>query len=324
MKKYFSILVLLIISNFHAQTYKINDFSKDYSAIITPNEKDDDGYSLKIIDNKTKKTLVNDTVYLDEYDFEDTSSNIRELPYGHQSIIIFDDFNFDDKKDIAIKYGNQSCYGGPSYNVYLSNNQGFKYSEAFSELAQNYCGFFSIDEEKKEIYTVTKSGCCWHQFSAFVVKNGKPFLINQLEEEYNGNHVINTIKKWDGTKYITTTEKTIGDEEFETAIFRYQMENGKYLVLYLGGNQRLYYYFLDKNMNLELEYEDTFFYSKSSNSITFDTGDAEYKIFNDRIEVLYNNKLTVLKANTKTRKNNISDIYSQFKDALIENLEIVD
>lgn len=324
MRSLFSILIIFSISSIKCQKNHIDDFSDSYSAIITQNKENKETYILKIIDNQTKNVEITETVHLDEYDFKDTKSNIKELPYGHQSIIIYDDFNFDEKKDIAIKYGNESCYGGPSYQVYLFNNQKFKYSSEFSDLAQNYCGFFEVDQEKKQIHTMTKSTCCWHQYSDFIIKNGKPFLIYQLEEQSEPYFITNSIKKWNGSQYIFYSEKKMDEDEYKNAIFRFQADNGKYVVLNVSENSKLQYYFLNKNKQIELFQSDIFFYSKSNNSISFETDSASYIIYNNRIEVTYDSKTSTIKADVKTRRNNISDFYAIFKESGIENLEVVD
>lgn len=108
-------------------------------------------------------------------------TNILELPYGKQSIIIFEDFNFDGIKDLAIMNGQYSCYHGPSFVVYLEIDSKLEFSSEFTQLAQEYCGIFQVDYETKTIHTMTKSGCCWHQFSEFKIKNNKPIPIKIIE-----------------------------------------------------------------------------------------------------------------------------------------------
>lgn len=320
MKKLIILLFPCILSN--AQSYKITDFSKDFYATVTKNKS---SQTLKVFSLKNKKPLINQEVHLDDYDFENIKSNIAEIPYGHQSIIIYDDFNFDGKKDLALKYGNESCYGGPSYYVYINDKNGFVENPDFSDLAQHYCGFFDVDESKKQIHVMTKSGCCWHQYSDFIIKNGKPFLIKQSEEalDATGLYFETTVKEWKN-KYIYYKFKTIAaDIAADYILTSYTVENAKKMYLIKKYDNDLYYLFTKKNGDIELLYSDKFFYSKKDNSLAFSSGNAGYKIFNDRIEVTVNKMKTIINADVKTRKNNISNIYDVFKKENIQNLEII-
>ncbi|MGO4710403.1 hypothetical protein AB4Y90_15130 [Chryseobacterium sp. 2TAF14] len=323
MKKLIILLFPCIFLN--AQNYKITDFSKDLYATITTKTKDKSSQTLKVFGLKNKKPLIIEEVHLDEYDFKSTKSNIAEIPYGHQSIIIYDDFNFDGKKDIALKYGNESCYGGPSYTVYLYQNNSFVENSDFSDLAQNYCGFFQVDQSKKQIHVMTKSGCCWHQYSDFIIKNGDPFLIKQSEEELNisGLYFETSVKEWKN-KYITYKYKTIAADIISDYILvSYTLENNKRMYLIKTENNNLYYFFTKKNGDIELMYHDIFLYSKKENSLFFGIGNIKYKIFNNRIEVTVDKSKTIINADVNTRKNNISTIYNTFKNENIQNLEIL-
>ncbi len=79
--------------------------------------------------------------------------------------------------------GQNSCYGGPSFQIFLRTDRMFVKSAAFTELAQSYCGMFHVDHQKKRLATMTKSGCCWHQFNTFVVVGRAPALIESIVEE---------------------------------------------------------------------------------------------------------------------------------------------
>lgn len=311
-----------------AQTYHIKDFSKEYYAEIVTNKDNAEEQKLRIIENQSKKTLIKENVQLDNYDFEDTKSNIRELPYGHQSIIIYDDFNFDGKKDLAIKYGNESCYSGPSYNVYLKEKNEFVKSEEFTDLAKNYCGFFSVDKEKKQLYTMTKSGCCWHQYSDFMIKNNKPFLIHQVEESVNnsGLYFEQNIMDWEKGKKVTSYKDFLmNDKDLQLRILvSYTLQNGKKMSLLLSNDNHIYYFLSKKNNEIELKFNEKFYYSKKENSVSFNNASAYYTVYNDKIEVSYKGKKTIFSAITETRKKNISEIYNQFKLNNTENLEITD
>ena len=41
------------------------------------------------------------------------------IAYGNQSVVRFDDFNFDGIVDLAIQNGREGGYSGPSFDIYL-------------------------------------------------------------------------------------------------------------------------------------------------------------------------------------------------------------
>ena len=80
---------------------------------------------MAIYQKKTNRQLIK--INSDELvgDTEDgkIKANVHELPYGEQSAIIYEDFNFDDIKDFAIMDGQNSCYHGPSFQIYLGEKR---------------------------------------------------------------------------------------------------------------------------------------------------------------------------------------------------------
>src|SRR5699024_635743 len=128
---------------------------------------------------------------------DEVEANVHERPYGKQNVLIYEDFNFDGQKDLAISDGNHSCYGGPSYQIYLADAGGFSFSKSFTKLAQDYCGLFAVNEEDHTLSTMTKSGCCWHQYSVFSIKDNAPYLIKRKEIDARGNHPIGIVEKID-------------------------------------------------------------------------------------------------------------------------------
>lgn len=157
--------------------YKVEDSSDYYYAIVEMYPEDiEEVFSrgLVIIYSKeTGKELIrvdSDELAVTLRDGE-VEANVKQLPYGEQSVIICGDFNFDGRMDIAVQDGQNSAYYGPSYQIYLQgDNRELIHSAAFTSLAQDYLGMFDVDPENERIHTMTKSGCCWHQFSEFAVK----------------------------------------------------------------------------------------------------------------------------------------------------------
>ncbi len=327
MKK--SLFLFIVFSTcilFGQKKYIINDFSEDYYLEINPKIVGEENYQLNLYKSKTKKLVLSTMAFLTEYDFEKLVSNIVQLPYGEQSIVIFDDFNFDGNKDLALKNGNYSCYGGPSFIVWLSVKGNFVQNKELTELAHENCGFFNVDKENKQLHTMTKSGCCWHKFSHYKFQGGKLILFKSVEESFESIFAVQKITERKNGKMLTVTKRFLPENTFkdDDIFLSYELENTKQLYLLKNFKNKLHYFFTKNDGEVELDFDGIFFYSKKENSLSFENKGAFYKIYNNRIEVSFKNKITVFKANVKTRQGNMSGIYVFFKEKNIENLEIVD
>ena len=175
------LLLAFLFSSAVAQTrFALPEASQNYLAEIAVTCKKDECEGpgeIRLYSKKTGKhfqTFHSDNLFFFPSPDGQPSANVVEL-YGEQSVVIFDDFNFDGHEDIAIRNGNQSGYGGPSYDVYVYNisRKKFVSSEELTELAYNYLGMFHVDHQKKRLTTFSKSGCCWHLTTEFEVVPGK-------------------------------------------------------------------------------------------------------------------------------------------------------
>ncbi|MCW1777480.1 hypothetical protein NB693_24540 [Pantoea ananatis] len=107
------------------RSYELQDFSDRYRATLEV--EDNDGVFRPGIvrvfarGNATPLLEVASPELVVDTDAKGTKvkANVHELPYGEQSVLIYDDFNFDGIKDLAVMDGQNSCYHGPSYQVYL-------------------------------------------------------------------------------------------------------------------------------------------------------------------------------------------------------------
>ena len=229
--------------------YKVDEFSDDYYGLVHI-ESDEDFYKkgwIAIYDKRTNKELIkvlSDKISLDLHEGK-IKANILELPYGEQSLIIYDDFNFDRIKDFAIRDEQVSCYGGPSFNVFLSQNGEFVFNQDFTRLAHEYCGMFQVDNKEQKIYTMTKSSCCWHQYSDFIVDNNIPVAQKIVEVEWlSPYHFVNT-KEWNDGKLTETEErhlswKDIKDSSAFSFSFDLLNDNGKVFLFSLNGETLTY------------------------------------------------------------------------------------
>lgn len=134
------------------------------------------------------KALIQTINSDDLYFFKDTlakTSTSDTVLYDEQSPIIVGDYNFDGLSDLAVRNGNNSGYGGPSYDIYLFNaaNKKFALSKALTELASHNLGMFFVDKDRKLLTTYSKDGCCWHKTDQYQVINNQPVLILTLIED---------------------------------------------------------------------------------------------------------------------------------------------
>lgn len=307
-----------------AKTYQIQDFSDDYYAVISTI--DDEGYEsnsiVSIIDSTTKQTLIRQPSSIDiKYELADSqqhqldkkiSANIVNAPYGEHSVLIYDDFNFDQQKDIALKDGNYGCYGGPSYQVYLKEGDNFVHSAGFTDLTQGYCGFFGIDKETQTLNTMTKSGAAWHQYSKYKVIDNEPVAVHIIEEEYNSKGLIAITERTRiGGKMIEQQyNQLIKDDETggnTRYIYTFDFDNGKKMVLDSYGDH-LYYVFADKEDRIELLYEGSFVYDKAKKTLSFTNRPVVYQINDKGITVKLPNQTVQLNAQPNSARGNLDNL----------------
>ncbi|MCK4635472.1 MAG: hypothetical protein KAT32_01290 [Candidatus Moranbacteria bacterium] len=172
------------------KVYDAEDFSDKYYMKVDVNlyeqDKKDDSVTgesaiFRIFSKKTDEELNNFSSSYIYFWLKDGKFQVNKGELYDNGPIFYQDFNLDGVEDFAILEGNKSCYYGFSFDVYLVKNGEFVLSKEFSDLAQNYCGMFTMKNNK--ISTMTKSGCCWHEYSEFVVVNGKPKLTSKITEE---------------------------------------------------------------------------------------------------------------------------------------------
>ena len=310
-----------------AKTYQIQGFSNDYYAIIKPRVYDDEdsesNSTIDIIDAKTKKTLISQSADIDiKYELDNSeslqlgdkiSANIVSLPYGEHSVLIYDDFNFDNQKDLALRDGRYGCYGGPSYQVYLKDGDTFVHSDDFTELAQGNCGFFDIDEDMQTLHTMTKSGAAWHQYSDYKVINNKPVAVRVIEEEYNSRGFISILEKTrvNGKMVENQYNQLVMNEEGDDSsryIYSFDLENGKKMILDSYDEDHLYYAFADKDGRIELYYEGPFIYDTKLKTLRFTNKPVVYQINKTGITVKTSNKTVLLKSQPKSVQGSLENL----------------
>ncbi|ADV47526.1 hypothetical protein Celal_0175 [Cellulophaga algicola DSM 14237] len=327
MKKLFILFFVSTPFLISAQTtYTILDFSTHYNAQIEieqgfENHEFKKG-SFSIVNTTTDKQMLfieSDELIIETDLTTKEKTTSTTLPYDRQNFLIFQDFNFDGLKDIAYMDGRNSCYGGPSYQIYLQEHQAFVYSPEFTRLSYEYCGMFQIAEKTKTIHTMTKSGCCWHQFSEFKVQNNIPIAIKISEESMNPNGILLDYveKERVNNQMIETKYSTLPDSGFDIqTIFSFQFKNSKKMNLVHAFSNQLYYVFTDKEDKVELFYDEDFIYHKDENTLTFTRKNTRYQISATGITVQTPSKNIPMNADGETIEGELASLLSLTLDNL--------
>ena len=178
-------------ANSTSRQFIIQDGSKQYNATISVAQCDKETCNgvgtVQLTEKTSGRTIQNfksDDLYFFLTSQQKPTVNIIEL-YDEQSPLIFEDFNFDGSEDLAIRNGNESGYGGPSYDVYVFNQTRgqFVLSAELTALAHNNLGMFNTDAKRQRISTFAKSGCCWHETTEYAVVPKRGLVVTKVITE---------------------------------------------------------------------------------------------------------------------------------------------
>lgn len=207
MDRYKTVITFIFLGSLYAgqHRFELKSGSEKYNAEITVKDCDGEKCSgngtIELKDKKTSRnvqTLTSDDLYFYLNKDQLPSVNIIQL-YDEQSPLIFKDFNFDGSEDIAIRNGNESSYGGPSYDVYVYNatKKQFVPSEELTSLAFENLGMFQTDSKRKRLITFSKSGCCWHITTEYQIlpKKGLDKVYELEEDAMGGGEFVKVTKR---------------------------------------------------------------------------------------------------------------------------------
>lgn len=329
-------LLIAITNSALAQTvYTVQNFSKDYYGKVQIDDTSEvfsKGW-VAIYDKKTNKRLikvVSDELAPSLHEGK-LFANVNEGPYDAQSLIMYEDFNFDGKKDFAIQDGQNSCYHGPSFRIYLATQNGFSFNEDFTQLAQEYCGMFTVDHRQKKIYAMTKSGCCWHQYLEFIVANNKLKTIKIVTDEIlSFPYYKYSEETWNGKSMVTKTYRRM-DEDLGPSdlVFSFTIpEKSKKMILFMRDDGTLNYALIKNDHTVEFSYPietdeeeehsvSAFQLIKTSEgaALTFANRDATYKIYDATnevgIEILVGGKHVKWTGDVKTKAGSLEKLFTQ-------------
>jgi hypothetical protein len=309
------------------RTFRIAEFSPDFYATVTVDDKSLREVfrpgSISVFDARTKKTLV--TVDADDLAFEldhDVAPvNGSDLPYSQQSLVFFEDFDFDGLPDFAIMDGQKSCYNGPSFQIYLQKKgRRLVPSPEFTDLAQSNCGMFQVDAASRRLHTMMKNGCCEHYFTTYSVVNHVPHVVERVAEtllpEAPGYMQIERTGK--PTSYDLNTPMgdfttpilefdLAGDKQRHVAVF--STEDTLDYALAVGAEQHVEFsYYLDvagRRKGSTPEKLPPFRFDAAKGELSFQNGAYRYVICDAPgrlgVEVRQGGRVTFLAGNAQTR-----------------------
>lgn len=190
MLKVFFLTLSLSVAVSAQQKFEIKNVSKNYDVRVEVERCEGESCSGRLKVELFKKSAPKpfQIINLAETEFavEEAQLIDGKRMYDHQSIIFFEDYNFDGAADLSIRDGNNSGYGGPSYRIYLFSPRTakFVFSQPFTDLGQGeYLGMFQIDRKRKKLRAYSKSGCCLHRTDEFIVAGNRPKKIfEELED----------------------------------------------------------------------------------------------------------------------------------------------
>ncbi len=220
------LVALLLVSTgndcFAQETFRINSSSTIYEIVVEIDRCDEERKNFLCtgpgrVSIYRKDTAVpfqvlslkNISVNKDQLAYNPTiDKNTRKI-YDDEYSVIFGDFNFDAKEDLAVCNGWNGGYGAPSYNVYLYNGTSSKFVEnvSLSKLTEGYLGLFFVDSKKRQLIAHSKSGCCYHETEFYKVIRNKPVLVKTIIEDAIRYVVTVRTRRLVNGKWVTRVSK---------------------------------------------------------------------------------------------------------------------
>lgn len=105
------------------------------------------------------------------------------------SPLTFEDLNFDGQDDISLTQSNSSANITNLYWLYNPTTGQFEAAEDLSDITTA-----QFNEDKEEVTSAWRDGCCHHGVSTYKYVNGKPVLVAETDEQLapEGDSLIHT------------------------------------------------------------------------------------------------------------------------------------
>ncbi|WP_156286314.1 XAC2610-related protein [Oceanivirga salmonicida] len=310
MKK-FLIYLIMTMPLFSKPVTKILDFSDEYKALINIVEKeksDENSFDIWIVDKKTNKKIIKtQAIIYSNYDFS--------------NFIIYKDFNFDGKKDLAIINTGNVSNDDNGYKIYLKIKDKFEYNAPLTALTEDYLHMFEVDYKKKRLY-INNSRSFYHAYKYFELKNNKPQLVEYFYSEILGRlgvvEFIQTSKKV-GNRLVEKEYTAFIDKSDLKNLYKLKFKNGKEMNLYKYenyNNENSLIYAFENDDKIELYYDENFYYDKDKKTLSFTNDNIKYEIYNGGIIITKGKKKVNIEAIRKNDKDlnidlNLENVYKK-------------
>lgn len=143
-------------------------------------------------------------------DFDIVRGKNNVIKYDQQQVLKFDDFNFDNQTDLAIRNSNNGSYGAPTYDIYVFNStkQRFVKSEELTDLVVDNLGMFEVNHARKRLICKEKSGCCLLLKTEYEVVFRKGLKkVREVEEASDGETVKVTTRELKNRQWVSNLKK---------------------------------------------------------------------------------------------------------------------
>lgn len=254
---------------------------------------------VNIFDSKTKKEIPE--IWLEGIFYDND-------PINDDHKILYGDFNFDGKMDIACVNGFTNYAGYYTYNFYLATVNGYQLNKSFSEMTETPVDIKLDAKYKKIIIERTR---LFESTELHSIKNDilvkedsiqGPFMYNLGDDETES--VINgfvTYKKSSKVKEILT--------------FNTQNRKGSIMLLVYKDKKaknNLYYAEMRNDTLVDYYYDGKFSYNQKKGTLQFGDESKKYKVYENEndfgIEIAKKGETTKLTGNPTSKKGSLSRI----------------
>lgn len=267
-----------------------------------------DHYHLEIKKSNNLTDYIDITVYSKDQSTLIHESIEKPPSFDTNHLFIYQDYNFDGHKDLAIYTGPANCNEGNSYNVYLWQKDKFNYHEGLSDLINQHCEPVEIDTQRQRLKTKLLSNCCSLESELAIVDN-KLVEMASVMHYYNNIetpflYTVTTTKYNKGKKSETEERYFQGDK-----LYSFSLANNKKQVVFVDYDSTLYYAFLTNDEHIEMYYpRNQGDFTIKNKVITFKNDNVIYEISPSRVLVKMNGHVYIMAGDKTTVLGNWEDL----------------
>jgi hypothetical protein len=163
---------------------------------------------------------------------------------------------------------------------------------------------FQVDAQKKKIMTMTKSGCCWHQFSEYIVKKNVPVAVKIVEEDATGNNspyfVHVTTKELIGGSMKEKEQLYMPYDNVDT-VYAFKLKKNNKTVCIFEQDSVLYYSLIRQDGSIEFYYPAPY-YDDKKETFSFMNKGTHYEIYKVGVRIQMPDSTVVLEGDPSSVK----------------------